>query len=392
MKSSDPTGAGRERSARAPFAALVALTVVTSPVFGQEVPSEPIATGQTVTGTLSATDPILEDSSHYHLYRFDAAPGERVIITLRSADFDAYLSLGRFGKEGFEIFAFDDDGGGGTDARIVWAAPAGGTVLIRANSLMAGEVGDYQLTLEPAPATVARDPEPIRMGATVRGSLGLTDPTDEDGAHYHPYLVHAAAGDWVLVTMRSEDFDAYLHLGRRTAEGFESLASDDDSGGGTDARLRWMAEEAGEYLVLASSWGAASTGAYTLTVEAGTPPTPITEDEARALRPGEVVEAAIDGSDPLHEDGRHYHIYRFDAGRGDAFVVTLRSADFDAFLVLGWVHEGRFLELATDDDGAGGTDARLEWTAPGAGTYLVRATSLHPGRTGAYSLTFDLRR
>jgi isopropylmalate/homocitrate/citramalate synthase len=68
--------------------------------------------------------------------------------------------------------------------------------------------------------------------------------------------------------------------------------------------------------------------------------------------------------------------------------ITLVSNAFDAFLDLGEGGEA-FTSLATDDDGLSDTHAKLEWTAPEDGWYVVRARALAPNETGAYALAVE---
>jgi hypothetical protein len=104
--------------------------------------------GQSVTGSLDATDPKLPDSSHFDQWTYDGRQGERIQITLESPEFDAYLILGRQGGAGIESVAEDDDGAGETNARITAELPADGTYLILANSYAEGATGAYTLRVE----------------------------------------------------------------------------------------------------------------------------------------------------------------------------------------------------------------------------------------------------
>ena len=106
-----------------------------------------IAYGQTVSGALEATDRRAEDDSFYDDWVFSGRAGETVEITLESAEFDAFLVLGRMrGGEWTQLEA-NDDGDQGTDAEIVFTLPEDGEYVARANSLSAGETGGYTLTL-----------------------------------------------------------------------------------------------------------------------------------------------------------------------------------------------------------------------------------------------------
>lgn len=77
---------------------------------------------------------------------------------------------------------------------------------------------------------------------------------------------------------------------------------------------------------------------------------------------------------------------RFSGRAGQRVTVTLHSAAFDAYLRVGRRVDGRFVRLATDDDGAGGRGARVVLTLPEAGEYRIVVTSARPREAGAYTL------
>jgi hypothetical protein len=105
--------------------------------------------GTPLSGTLDAGDAVVEDGSPYDAWTFTAAAGQRVTISLRSEDFDAYLAVGMMDGERFLELSSNDDAADdrGTDARIVMVAPEAGVYTIRANCLP-GETGSYVLTVE----------------------------------------------------------------------------------------------------------------------------------------------------------------------------------------------------------------------------------------------------
>jgi hypothetical protein len=242
--------------------ALAAALLLSLPAAAQQ---RTIAPGQTVTDRLTAADPVLADDSHYHLWRLDARPGDRLIVTMRSEEVDAFLAWGALSDGRLEVEDTNDDGGGGTDARLRITVPASGTHGIRANTFGDGEVGTYTITVEHAPAAPA--PVPVRVGQTVRGTLQEGSAVEDDGSFYDLYLVSGAAGERVVIEMRSGDFDAYLVGGRLVNGAFEALEEDDDGAGGTDARLEVTLDGSGRYAVLANAFLAGETGAYTLSVQ-----------------------------------------------------------------------------------------------------------------------------
>jgi hypothetical protein len=109
---------------------------------------------------------------------------------------------------------------------------------------------------------------------------------------------------------------------------------------------------------------------------------------------GGTVSAALDASDPTAGDGEgayRYDDYSFTARAGQRLEAVLRAEDFDAYLEVfapGAADEA----FASDDDGMGeGTNSRLLFTAPEAGTYRLRARSLSGTDGGAYSLGLSQR-
>ena len=106
----------------------------------------PIGPGQTVNGRLDTGDAQLPDNSFFDLFEYRGQPGEVIVVTLRSSDFDAYLQ----GGPDLEATVEDSDnnGAGGTDARLSVTLGPSGLYRIRANSLGAGETGAYTLNLQ----------------------------------------------------------------------------------------------------------------------------------------------------------------------------------------------------------------------------------------------------
>lgn len=223
--------------------------------------------GQTIDGTLSVDDAVDVDDSYYDEYRFQGRQGESVEIVLRSDDLDAYLVLSSIVDGDLTQIASNDDGAGGTDARLRRTLPRDGEYVVLANSLFEGEVGRYTLSLSSyvPPAGGTNAVVPIQAGQAVSGTLSETDNQDFDDSFYDDYQFSGAAGDRVTVEMHSEDFDTYLLIGQIIDGEFSPIESNDDDGsGGTDSRIELTLGEAGSYIVRANSLSGDMTGDYTL--------------------------------------------------------------------------------------------------------------------------------
>ncbi|HEX6913503.1 MAG TPA: PPC domain-containing protein, partial [Longimicrobium sp.] len=113
-----------------------------------------------------------------------------------------------------------------------------------------------------------------------------------------------------------------------------------------------------------------------------------TASAQRPLVPGEITRGTLGSSDPRSDRGSYYDTYTFQGRRGEIVIVQMESRDFDAYLHLGTARRGTWRELAYDDDGGDGRNARLQLELPDDGTYTVRASSLSRS-TGAYTLTLS---
>jgi Zn-dependent metalloprotease len=105
-----------------------------------------ITPGQTLSGTLSSDDCMstVRTSSHQDTFAFSAVAGVYYTITMRSSAFDAWLVLK---SPTNTLIAEADDGDGGTNAKIVFAATQSGTHWIEATSDPAGATGAYTVAL-----------------------------------------------------------------------------------------------------------------------------------------------------------------------------------------------------------------------------------------------------
>ena len=107
------------------------------------------------------------------------------------------------------------------------------------------------------------------------------------------------------------------------------------------------------------------------------------------IRSGETVPGSLTDSDRVLSDGSYYDLYSFRGQAGDEVSIVMRSDDFDTFLVVGQESDGELDSMEIDDDGAGGTDSRIDLTLPRSGEYLIRANSLSGGATGAYRISMS---
>lgn len=129
-----------------------------------------------------------------------------------------------------------------------------------------GSSGQYEITVRPTTLTEAKAGEILTVaegGITIEAMLAKDDPLDKVRKKVcKTYDVQMVGGKTYIIDLISKQFDAFLRL--EDLEG-KRLAQDDDSGGGTNARIRFKAPEDGVYRVYATTFNV-GTGLFLLKV------------------------------------------------------------------------------------------------------------------------------
>lgn len=168
------------------------------------------------------------------------------------------------------------DGAVLTNRVVTWSSANTSTATVSATGLVTGiapgrvaisaaaegKQGTVNVTVTLSPCNVAAA-VPIVSGRTVNGTIAATDCSFGDDTYLDVFKFTLAVSTSVDVLLRSTAFDAYLFIYSLDENGaLVKRAEDDNSGGGTDARLTGIVP-AGTHFILANSRIAAF-GAYTL--------------------------------------------------------------------------------------------------------------------------------
>ncbi len=232
----------------------------------------------------SATLPA--DDSYYDAYSFEGRKGQQVVVEMNSANLDAYLIL--LSPQGRDL-AQDDDGGGATNARLVFTLPEDGTYTVLANSYASRQTGSYDLRVaedrgshysasRPTAAPVSRQSTAGQLAAEQsapvsslpirsEGVLGPNSKTLEvDGSRYEEFLFEGRRGQQVTISLSSRDFDPYVLL---VGPDDAVVAHNDDvATDNLNAGLTVTLPANGVYRVLANALDATGAGRFRLTVDA----------------------------------------------------------------------------------------------------------------------------
>lgn len=224
---------------------------------------------------------------------------------------------------------------------------------------------------------------PIRFATPVTDALTASDVKMGGRGAFRVFRFDARADKRYVITMDASDLDAYLWVARQVGVLTEELVSDDDGGEGTNSRLRFKPPANGSYFIVAQALSADGAGAFTLQViETDPAPAPV----ARAIAVGQSMQGELSDDSPVREDdgNQPYDVYTL-RGKGQRVRIQMMAADFDAYLRVYKVTAGAEEEVATDDDGAGDTNARVLMELNG--DYRIVAHSLSENGRGSYELS-----
>lgn len=353
-----------------------ALVVLSLPVaaFGQSAADlADVSFGEDVAASLTVDDPVSSRGGYADRYTFTGAAGAGVVVSMSSIEVDCYLIIE--GPDG-SVVGQDDDGGEGTDSRLMVTLPADGRYTVVATSYSAGASGAYTLRVsEYQPRPLVADA--IEYQVPVAGELDEDDAMIEGHGYVDAFDIELSVGDRVDVVVESYEFDTFLYLIGPTGE---RVGEDDDgAGSGTNSRISYTVGSSGVHRVLVTSYSGLATGAYTLTVGDGI----VSSEPAEPIAPGELVEARLEAGDDPSDGGGVQDGYSVEIGTGRQLVVSMSSDDFDSYLTL-MSPDG--YSVAFDDDSGGNLNSQLSYVALDSGTYTIVASS-YGGGFGAYTIS-----
>jgi len=196
------------------------------------------------------------------LFEFTIPADGTAAMVVTSSEMDGYLTL--LDTSGNVLRADDNSYGFGDPLIVQYLAAGTYRLAVQASTGAAGGLYeiDVRTTLGPRPVFCGTK-QTVAIGASITGTIGFTG-CPFDGAFADLYRIDVPTGATVDLKLASNDFDAYLVL--MDAKG-NVVGQDDDSGGGTNARIT-MQLAAGSYWVVARpSTDFTAAGSYTLTVQ-----------------------------------------------------------------------------------------------------------------------------
>ena len=217
----------------------------------------------------------------------------------------------------------------------------------------------------------------LTLGA--RKSDALADQDCDDGYFFYDfYRTPVTLGNAVFIKLQSASFDTYLEL-YDLAGNYIAINNDRN---GPDAGIKALLRT-NNYIIGATSAIEHAMGPYTIDV---TPASPSVEGcEEFWISTGITTNQTLSTTDCVDGSNKFYaDRILIILAKGQKVTITMNSGSVDAFLQLDDVSGAT---VALDDNGNGGTDARLVYTSPALAAYYIDASTHLPGQTGNYTLT-----
>jgi S1-C subfamily serine protease len=302
--------------------------------------------------------------------------------------FDPFLRLlDSTGKQ----LADDDDGAGGTNARIVYRPTKADEVRIVATTFEAGQTGSYKL--------VVRQAE-IKLYA---GKIDLL-PALQMPKQIAPLVLEkfGQAGNALFIKGMLVDAKGAPVAGKEVQFSWEkgqTTIKSNDSGALrlklSKANVRGLYAELPEGLKISLEFTDKSGTPFQL------PPNPDFDKVKVKSAGGKLVfekKGTLTEKEPLDKlradlikrdikQACFYKVVAFKMMAGSTYTIDLESAEFDSYLRL---EDIGGMQLAEDDDGAGKLNSRIVFTPLTDGEYRIIVTTCDPDQYGSYRLAIYL--
>ncbi len=220
------------------------------------------------------------------------------------------------------------------------------------------------------------------FGSTTNGSLSSSDCRLTDGSFVDFYVVSLPSAGTYLFT-QTGTFDTYLAL--LTTAVTVIGVNDDFCTSATTSTIKALLP-AGQFLLGANSYDPNVTGSYSLA--SSTTTAQVTNCEDVFVVPGIASDQNLQTTD-CTGNGILADDYVIFMSAGQSITVTMTSTALDSYLEI-FADGNPGTALASNDNIDGSTqNARLTFSAPSAGFYIIRARGKTAGITGAYNFSLQ---
>jgi hypothetical protein len=334
---------------------------------GQQGEPTLLVYGQTVSGEINSTQPSL-------MYSFDAEIGDVVTVTMivTGGGIDPFLVLSDMNNN---PLATDDNSGGGLNARLTFVIPAAGRYLIQAThagGIVPEDGGTFGLNLTAAVGgQLPPTPQPSEVSPPVQENrtrlvalqpgAAVQDVLDRQVA-FRLYWFEGQSGEQVAVTPEQmADFqplivlyDANFTELQRSTPGISLNAA--------------LTSDGLFFLVVSLPDSGSAGGGYSFVFNLNAL-SPAASGNYPEISYGQSQRGNIDGATPVVT-------YRFRGSAGDTVTIAMKRAGGDLNSYLYLLDASSQLLYEDNDSGGENGDARITYTLPASGDYLILATRM----------------
>ncbi len=219
------------------------------------------------------------------------------------------------------------------------------------------------------------------------GSFTSSSSLTSDGTYKDTYCFYGTAGQTISVSMDSSNFDAYLIILDSYAK---RVATDDDSGSGTNAYLEYTLPSTGEYSIVASQFRK-STGSYSISASytgsgngggsGGSDDSGDDWADAGVITISNKYTNIYSSLD--HENDEDYYMFRAPVD-GRYYIETVRDGtDVDTF---GELRTNSYSLIDNDDDSGSGSNFEISADLDGGSWYYIKVCGSYGDEIGNYNL------
>jgi Bacterial pre-peptidase C-terminal domain len=225
--------------------------------------------------------------------------------------------------------------------------------------------------------------QPLNLNTGYIQNLSSASCIGSNGQPMDLYQFTLPVDSTIAAVMTSSQFDPYLKLMDSAGN---VLRTDDNSYGYNDPLIAQFLP-AGSYQLMARAASGTVGGLYQVNLLASAGPRPPFCGSKGTLAPGGSIAGILTFTACQFSDATFADVYAITLDADGSIDLRLNSSDFDAYLVL---QDAKGNLLAQDDDGGGGTNARIQQKLP-AGTYYVYAKPFaNYYSLGGYTLTLSV--
>lgn len=228
----------------------------------------------------------------------------------------------------------------------------------------------------------------IAAGDTATGDLTTSPCAMGDGSAAQSWSFQQLSGQsavsFVMHSTGSPNFDTVLLLHRGSFTRYDQIIAGNDndpSGTTTDSRLDVILGP-GSYVLSGSNHDPGVTGPFTIAAESWSGD--LANCAEAYVTPGVTTSQTMDASCSYTSTLRNIDLAGLYLVKGQTVQIDMSSAAFDPQIDF-YLNSGQL--VAQDDNGGGGTSARVTYTAPANAVYVIFATSPAASQTGAYTLS-----